>query len=793
MEKTNKHNIFKIAGSLIIAMILFIVLFFCIKNSIYFSSFYSIVDAKYGYARLLLRFSFLSNQYSYQEVPLSSWFFGYLSLPSIIFCFFANTSFYFFFSSLTKISIGMLFFSLVILKMPLSKIKKVTILLLFLVICLFITFSSFYDYLDIIYIIPSLFFVYSKFEKKASKAVFGFLLVYYLFFNMNSMIVIGVSLLTFVVLFLILDYKKIVLFIHNVKVYNLLILLSIYLMSFFSFFVFIRNKVNFATLTSTSTSAIARISNLLTGNFYLGILPALVPLFIIVFYAFAFFLEKRNRKTKNIIAVLIFLIFLLASTIIPQANHIFDFNFGEQSINTIHVFLIAIILLLFPQKLEFVSKKAFILLTIIFATIFCLFSIFSSSLTSIKIAVIIASIAYVAFATVFLFIKAIRSNLALIGLPLTLLLLLSITIVYTNFPKKPVLNQNQIQTIVSEQQPFKTLISNNLNTYEIKKTDEINLLASNVFSSEEMNDFLLNFGIDYCRNAFSTETILSLLNVKFYLTSRVDDVKYFNLIEETENVLMYENTNAFPFSFFASTRLKSFDDDYDYANNFEFQNSLLKSVSGRDEDIFVKANSMRTNNNVSFIANSTNSYISLVGKEGAFAIITSDEIPFRMTLYYNRVYKLPFNDVGKHSLSIISNEFNAEPNIYCENLDVLTMHRSAIPSDEKFVIRKDGPLSFSSVSNDPNHKGNWYVDGFDCAVINLVDDGNFDIVHSKKRVKPLGVCGFLAFEFNIGVHETSVTYAIKGGKTAFNVTLVGLSLFSFVVTSMLYERRKNGD
>ena len=772
-------------------------LFFLIKNNSFVSSNWFLnVSNSLQDAKELLHLNIFSISSSVQYSTLKSLTNGYLSIPFLPFVFIKSTSLYIGIISSLKITITTSLFSLFVTTKQFKARKLFVCYFCLFLIEFFLLLSYGFEYFDILYIVLSLFLVFKTRTIKKFKLLLSLLLVYYLFFNFSCMFVLLVVFAIITVLMSIIDLKSCKSVFSTFKIYNVVIYFSLFLVCSLPFIlVLINANLSFQYPISY---LFFQMPNIMFGDIKQGIPPFIflaLPMSFIPFFL-------SNFSIKRLIVTILFSTLLIASIFIYRINHFFDFAYGSQGYNYSYLFLFFLLILIYLMELDFLPfsiKRSTIFSLIILCFILftgCFVFVFSNYRVITKVIFLFAgSLATMGIIIYCVGIKKTTIDLHLLKcIPGLVMAFLPLVIIVSSTSNSMIrLSESSIYSHYDnyDNSSYRTIIDESIDYKDLISSNKSNIINSH--KNKKIDNYLRGFGIDTNSGAYSTETILSLLNVKYYVAKN-NNVEYFELVSNEKGIYYSSNNNVFPFSFFASSNLKTFNSGEHASNPFEFQNELMSSVSSLDTKIFTKIlQSNGETETISFESNQKNIYFTIVADSfSVFDVSINNELFSYKSAVSGAIYKLPIFESGRYALTFNNLKKTAICYIYYEDIGTLSQHRQAIPGDDKFVVKKTSSFSLESISIDSKYDGTWYVPEFDCAVISLFDDGNYSIVHSKKTIKPLTTFGLVSFEFQPGVNKTKINYALPGGQMAVNVSFIGIGSLVFVVCAkFLLERRRN--
>ena len=264
--------------------------------------------------------------------------------------------------------------------------------------------------------------------------------------------------------------------------------------------------------------------------------------------------------------------------------------------------------------------------------------------------------------------------------------------------------------------------------------------------------FLHNSGFNVTYSTVSnndnTPIIYSLTGVNYYLNNHKEDyIKKINYMYEKNNVetfYLHNNEYALPLGFTINNKYKLLFENSNITNAFEYQNSLLKSMSGLDKDV-LKSYDMEKIDNENYevtIHNNNDIYIylaySMPENEEFFAEISiNDDEPYVIDSNTTGVFKIKNeydHEKIKVKLSVNKNKYDNINNIlffYYFDEDAFKQHINILKENTLHVNKKeknylDGSIEVGKDSilflSIPYEKGwNIYIDGKKTNYYNLYD------------------------------------------------------------------------
>lgn len=328
-------------------------------------------------------------------------------------------------------------------------------------------------------------------------------------------------------------------------------------------------------------------------NIFVGIF---VP-FLVVLY---FFNKKFTFKNKVITAGFIFV--LLSLFTIPGFNvvmHGFDYpNSFSNRFSFIFIFVLIMLAYKTFKNITGLSKRDIMIACIV--TLFSTYFIFDSFNIYIKLEMILL-IVY-SFLIFLLIVKG--KNIRRFIIIILILLNLLNMIINVRYNLREINNQgfsnikdNYTNKYTSSEKAINTIKNKDRGLYRIEKTPSLmynyndammfNYKSITNFSSTnkiETLDFLNKLGFQkYIVTSTyydgSTKAVDSLLGIK-YVWSDYENYKGYKMLKKYDDSNIYINKNALDFGYVVSNDVKEFKGDYN--NTFDYQNTLLKNLSGYD-------------------------------------------------------------------------------------------------------------------------------------------------------------------------------------------------------------------
>lgn len=204
-----------------------------------------------------------------------------------------------------------------------------------------------------------------------------------------------------------------------------------------------------------------------------------------------------------------------------------------------------------------------------------------------------------------------------------------------------------------------TLIFGALESYSCQDNRISGAITTN---NKDVYKFLFNsgFGVTYSTvfNNDNTPVMYSLMGVDFYLnTHRENSIKKINYQYEknsTEYFYLHENSYALPIGFVINDKYKLLYNGESTSNAFEYQNILLKSMSGLNEDV-LKSYDIKKIDDENYevnIDNDNDIYVFL-----SYKIPENDEFFAEITINDKLIYDIDSDNTG---IFKIKNNFNNE-------------------------------------------------------------------------------------------------------------------------------------
>ena len=732
--------------------------------------------------RTLLKLNFFSLNNNFGTDVLFSLYYGLFSFHSIPFIYVSDLYLFHYLSSILCLVFSTISFFVIssldfISKNTLHKCCAAICYTLFLSITLF---TSNYFFASLFYIIPLLCFFLIKSGRKLFRIFFYVFYSLFLVLSFSSMFFVILLLFFFLSFQIIRGVKEK----KTIKRYILLMLISLSITLLFSFpFIF---ALSFFKKMVLAFSFLPPI-HILYGSFQNGV--CLFPVIIFSLIPLHFIVKHNKKKFKIVISIIVFACFLflcfLSSPFIKN---------GNSFVNVLFVFSCFYILHFYQEIYDVFLKYKYsrIILIILYSIHILIFVFVKHPIFLDAIPVLLIEIGIMIILILSFFIKISSSSRFSPFLKTTaLIMLMSFVFSISPFSIKES-KAEKLEKIVldgGDTNQFRVLFDSEAIDFcdktSVQKYNNINSCNS-FFNNGDNNPFVKNLGIDFDSKAYSTESVLSLLNVKYFVCK--SPVEYFSYQSSFNDCEIRKNNNYFPFSFFASSGFLDFDYSDRRDNLFDFQNSLFSSLTGVDEPIFSKVDYSKKHDNTIVLPDSSNVYIYLnnLSKKNTTCVVCDD---FSYNgIKNNAIYKLP-----DHSKSIkIIGDDNQETAIYIyqESLETLQKHRNAINHKSQFILKDFNGTKFESLDLDLTYKGTWSVDGFSCAFVSVIDDGKYTISHAGKKINGLKKDGFLVFEYAKGINHTIITRSIDGGTSGFTVSIIGLGMLVFIMVYLYVDKNK---
>ena len=290
-------------------------------------------------------------------------------------------------------------------------------------------------------------------------------------------------------------------------------------------------------------------------------------------------------------------------------------------------------------------------------------------------------------------------------------------------------------------------------------------------------------------NNNNTPVIYSLLGVNYYYDyeedNTIEKLKYYynnyNDKKEFDYIYVHKNDYALPFGYILNDYYDKIFEETNKSNPFEFQNALLKSMSGILDDS-LKAYELKKINKKTYelsIDNDKDIYVYL-----KHDISENDRFYAEITLNDDDIYDI---DLGMSGIFKIDNEYEGEvvkveissvDDYYYENDDVLSFYYLDGEVFEK-QIEKIKETSFVVDEKRNNKlKGKINLDNDGTLFLSIPYEDGFDVYVDGKKVDYLKLYdSFLGIKLKKGNHKISITFIPPGLKLGIFITLTGIIVF----------------
>jgi len=290
-------------------------------------------------------------------------------------------------------------------------------------------------------------------------------------------------------------------------------------------------------------------------------------------------------------------------------------------------------------------------------------------------------------------------------------------------------------------------------------------------------------------NNNNTPVIYSLLGIKYYYDYEKDNAIeklkfYYDSYQNTKKfdyIYVHKNDYVLPYGYIIDDNYDKVFEESDKDNPFEFQNALLKSMSGILEDSLKPYKLKKINKKTYelFIDNDKDIYVYL-----KHDISENDRFYAEITLNDDDIYDV---DLGMSGIFKIDNEYEGEvvkveissvDDYYYENDDVLSFYYLDGEVFEK-QIEKIKETSFVVDEKRNNKlKGKINLDNDGILFLSIPYEDGFDIYVDGKKVDYLKLYdSFIGIKLKKGNHKISIRFIPPGLKLGIFITLTGIIVF----------------
>lgn len=283
----------------------------------------------------------------------------------------------------------------------------------------------------------------------------------------------------------------------------------------------------------------------------------------------------------------------------------------------------------------------------------------------------------------------------------------------------------------------------------------------------------------YSKN--STYFIDSLFGVKYILS--YDNYKNYDLINSKNSIGIYENPYYLSFGY------KILSDASSFGNNpFVNQNSVLKSFSGLDKDVYIQSSYVMQKE-----SSSINISVEVIRNDNLYLYVPNPDIfnyP-NVKVYINDEfyckYLTKYNwstlDLGKYD---IGSTINIRLEVDDENIDDVYLYYEDLDVfEEHYNILKNNQVNFRKVSSS-YIVGDINLDDDSKILISLPYDEGWNIyVNDESVVVNKSLDSLISIDLNKGANVIELKYEPKGLKLG-----IYLSLFSLFLTTIYVIFRK---
>ena len=290
-------------------------------------------------------------------------------------------------------------------------------------------------------------------------------------------------------------------------------------------------------------------------------------------------------------------------------------------------------------------------------------------------------------------------------------------------------------------------------------------------------------------NNNNTPVTYSLLGIKYYYDyekdNAIEKLKFYydsyKNKKKFDYIYVHKNDYVLPYGYIIDDNYDKVFEESDKDNPFEFQNALLKSMSGILEDS-LKPYKLKKINKKTYelsIDNDKDIYVYL-----KHDISENDRFYAEITLNDDDIYDI---DLGMSGIFKIDNEYAGEvvkveissvDDYYYENDDVLSFYYLDGEVFEK-QIEKIKETSFVVDEKRNNKlKGKINLDNDGTLFLSIPYEDGFDVYVDGKKVDYLKLYdSFLGIKLKKGNHKISITFIPPGLKLGIFITLTGIIVF----------------
>lgn len=323
------------------------------------------------------------------------------------------------------------------------------------------------------------------------------------------------------------------------------------------------------------------------------------------------------------------------------------------------------------------------------------------------------------------------------------------------------------------------------------------LSSSLTTNNKNVYEFMYNLGytVTYSTVLSDNNTILSksILGVKNYLDQISEDsikkVVYKYGEDTIENYYLHINNYSLPIGFLIDIdSIDTFNNSY-YDNAFEFQNNLIKSMSGLNKDVLMP---FEYEENEDFylvdISNNNDIYMYIKypipeNEEFFSEISINDEIIYDIDTFKTGIFKVKNNfDTDKIKVSVYNNELkyiNYDKNIYFYYFDYNIFK-------EHIDILNKNTLNINKIKN--NYlSGNIKVNKKSYLFLSIPYEEGFNIYVDGKLVKYEKLYDtFIGIKLKKGNHKITIKFISPGINKGIVLSVIGVAL-----TVIYFKKRKN--
>lgn len=498
-------------------------------------------------------------------------------------------------------------------------------------------------------------------------------------------------------------------------------------------------------------------ANTIEGVFTFNIYSSLLTLILFIL----FILNKNINKKEKFLTILLLLIFLFSFLLNPLSYIWHGFSYPSAFFFRYSYLFIFFIIYIASKQIKYIINKKDMVLVSIILLIFLIICIFYNNLYN-------ANFIYLSFLfiTIYLFLiynkEKLNSNNFYIFILLITIIELFINTSSSFVTKKEYQKEidyfpKNIDSIISN------LRTNSIPSYSLNDDfiyDRKGTMYSSSNISKKMKDFYYKIG------AYST-------NTSMYLSE--NNKVIYDILGINNGSIGYQAKNI---------------NNVIYINSFDYQNKIIKNITGLEKDIFtkIKLNKISNYTYETFIPNDSDLYLSV-------------DIDFTKYVYKYNIGKLYINDElikyinnygHNYGIIKIKNKYKnksikirldvEDKNININNLNLAYVNKKNYNNYINYLNNNELNITHfnnNKINGNINIKDNSYL------FLSIPYDKNWNIYVDGKKIKKLKVFDtFIGFKINKGYHEVKLIYIPK----EFILGLI-ISTITFIILIMCKKTR----